>query len=478
VLCLAACSAPTPPSTTKVSGVTGVGDTITVDPSASGPVVSAQVLGANMAMWYDITQPGIATALQTAGFASTRWPGGSESDSYYWKRNVVCANGGYTSPNSTFSNFMTEVALPAHVDVAITLNYGSDSTCTLPGDPAVAAAWVAYARAQNYGITHWTVGNESYGHWENDLHAKPWDPATYASAVQTGFYPQIKAADPNALVGVVVSGGGFNGWDQTVLANASYDFVEMHYYDQNPGSETDTGLVLHGATRLAAAVATVQSELTQAGKSVPIYVGELGSVNTNPGKQTMSITQALFAAQAVGTLMQAGVGRATWWLAFGGCNTSSSGNFSSSLYGWQTFGGYMIISDGIPTPYECTGEPDVPMGTLLPTARAYQVLSQFAVTGEHMIGVSLGDSLPTIRAWAATSGNGYALLVVNVDSSASPTVPIAIKGHASPSSITVTTYGKAQYDNSQHAIWSGPVQSSGTTSVVLPPWSISVVRVQ
>jgi hypothetical protein len=233
---------------------------------------------------------------------------------------------------------------------------------------------------------------------------------------------------------------------------------------------------LHGASRLAAAVQTVQTELSQAGKTAPIYVGELGSVNTNPGKQTMSITQALYAAQAVGTLMQLGVTRATWWLAFGGCNTSSSGNFSSSLYGWQSFAGYMIISDGIPTPSECTGAPNVPLGTLLPTARAYQVLSQFAVTGEHMVGVSLGDSLPTIRAWAATSGSGYALLLVNVDSAATKTVPLVIKAH-STSSLTVTTYGKAQYDDSKNNIWTAPVQSTVTNAIVtLPPWSITVVR--
>ena len=28
-----------------------------------------------------------------------------------------------------------------------------------------------------------TVGNEEYGNWEEDLHAKPNDPTTYASAV-------------------------------------------------------------------------------------------------------------------------------------------------------------------------------------------------------------------------------------------------------------------------------------------------------
>jgi hypothetical protein len=478
LLCVIGCGSATMPSGSKLPAATGVGDTVTVTPSVSGPAISALVLGANMAMWYDITQPGIATALVTAGFAATRWPGGSESDAYYWKNNVVCAGDGYTSPSSTFDHFMTDVARPAHLDVAVTLNYGSDSTCTLPGDPAVAAAWVNYANnTQHYGVTHWTVGNESYGHWEVDLHANQWDPTTYAAAVKNGYYPDIKAVDATAQVGVVVSGGGFNNWDQTVLANAPFDYVELHYYDQNPGAESDTGLILHGATRLGAAVATVQSELAQAGKSAPIYVGELGSVNTNPGKQTMSITQALYAAQAIATLMHAGVGRATWWLAFGGCNTSATGNFSTSLYGWQSFGGYMIISDGIPTPYECTGEPTVPLGTLLPTARAYQVLSQFAVTGEHMVGVTLGDSLPTIRAWAATSGSGYAVLLVNVDSAVTKTVPITITGHGSVSSVTVTTYGKAQYDESKNNVWAGPAQSSGAP-VTLPPWSITVVRLQ
>src|SRR5580704_11656953 len=111
VLGLAACgSTSTTPSGTKPPSVTSVGDTITVDPSVSGPTISSNVLGANMAMWFDITQPGVATAIQSAGFAATRWPGGSESDNYYWKSNLIaCSNGGYTSPNSTFDHFMSDV---------------------------------------------------------------------------------------------------------------------------------------------------------------------------------------------------------------------------------------------------------------------------------------------------------------------------------------------------------------------------------
>jgi hypothetical protein len=51
---------------------------------------------------------------------------------------------------------------------------------------------------------------------------------------------------------------------------------------------------------------------------------------------------------------------------------------------------------------------------------------------------------------------------------------------ASGSGATITTYGKAQYDNSQQNVWTGPVsQSVGawqhTVPVTLPPWSMNVV---
>jgi hypothetical protein len=455
-----------------------VGNGITLDPSVAGPRISSLVLGANMAMWYDNTQIENVIGLQIAGLASARWPGGAAADDYNWQTNSVCK--GYTSPNSSFDLYMNQVAIPAKLDVAITLNYGSDPTCSQPGDPAVAAQWVNYANnVQHYGISYWTVGNESYGSWETDLHANKWDPWTYADAVKNGYYPQIKAVDAHAQVGVVVSGGGYNGWDQTVLSNTPYDFVELHYYDQNPGEETDTGLVLHGATRLADAITRVQNELSQAGRNVPIYLGELGSVNTNPGKQTMSITQALFAAQAIGTIMQLGIQRATWWLADGGCNTSESGNFSPSLYGWQNYGGYMMFSDGLPNASECTGTPNVMTGTLFPTARAYQLLSKFAVTGEHMIGVSVPDSLSSIRAWAATSGQNYALLLVNTDSTTTKEVPVAIKGRAAPASMDLTIYGKNTYDESYNNVWDGPsyVHVTSGGSVEVQPWSITVVIV-
>jgi len=441
--------------------------------------VSRLILGANMAGWVDITESGLAPALSSSGFTATRWPGGSESDQYHWQTNTSC-NGGYTATNSTFDNFMNDVAKPANLDVAVTLNYGSNAACNAGGDPTEAAAWVAHAKAAGDGVRYWTVGNEEYGSWEYDLHGSAHNAPTYASALANGYYPDIKAADPNAMVGAVVEGD--SSWDAPVLANGKYDFVELHFYFTGPGSENDQTLLTQGADALTTAVNKVKSELATAGKSsTPIYVGEIGSVYSNPGKQSMSIVQELYAGMVLTELMNDGVFRATWWLGFGGCNDASSGaNFSSSLYGWQNFGGYMILSDGTPE-YGCSNATAVPRGTPFPTARAYQLMSQVAHDGEHALSVTTNSAIaPVVCAYAATHGSGYAVVLFNVDENASHAVNVGVDGLASGSGAAITTYGKAQYDDSRNNVWTGPTsQSVGawqhTLPVTLPPWSMSVV---
>jgi hypothetical protein len=458
---------------------------IVVDASASGATISKDVLGANMAFWYDITQSGLAPEFTHAGMHLVRWPGGSASDTYHWQTHTLC-NGGYANPNSTFDNFMKDVAKPAKLAVSITLNYGSNAACNAGGDPNEAAGWVDYANnTRHYGVKYWTVGNENYGSWEYDLHSKPHDATTYANAVATGFYPAIKAKDPMAQVGVVLQPNWSPPWDPTVLTAAKFDFVELHFYAQAPGQESDTYLVSKAPQALAAFVAAAQSEMQAAGvpASVPIYVGELGSVYSNPGKQTTSITQALYAGQVIADLMEAGVPRATWWLGNGGCSDSSSGNFSPTLYGWQNFGGYMVFSDGVPE-YGCPNATPVPLGTLLPTARAYQVLAAFGHDGERMLRATVPGSLPQVRAYGATLGGGYATLLFNLSKTNQAAVTVQIAHPAKTSFIAAqTTYDKRIYDASKNNRWLGPTTKSlGTVgssfAVTLPPWSMSAVALR
>ena len=453
---------------------------VTVNRQSPSIAVTDQILGMNLANWFDPTQAGVAAALKTGGITALRWPGGSASDTFHWQTNHEC-NGGWADPKATFDKFFAGLVTPNAFDVAVTVNYGSNLTCTGGGDPAEAAAWVGYALTHGDKVSHWTVGNEVFGYWEYDLHTPQHDATTYANAVSSGYYPQIKTANPAALVGVVVQPGWTPEWDPIVLSKAKYDFVEYHYYAQGQGSESDSYLVGAAAQDLATQIAAIKAELAAAGHAeTPIYVGELGSVSSNPGKQTTSITQALFAGQALGELMNAGVARATWWMGFGGCSDASSGNFSSALYGWQTFGGYMVFSDGTPE-YGCTSAPVTPLGTPLPTARAFEMFSNVARNGENVLPLTnTGDA--SVRAYAATHSAGTAVVLFNLSEVKTLSVKLTIMGMTSASDVSMTTYNKAIYDRSMSGVWAAPLTlDRGARSlpmvVYLKPWSMNVVIV-
>jgi len=473
-------AAPPPPST------------ITVDLSSTGPAVTDQLLGMNLAAWYDVTdstdEPAVQQGFATAGIQAVRWPGGSWSDAYNWETNTEC--GGFANSDDDFTDFVNKLIVPAGLDLALTADYGTGKNCTGPGDPTEAAAWAANARTLGVTVSHMTVGNEEYGSWEIDNHTLKNDAATYAAAVSgtNGYYQLIKAASPNTLVGVDVNPGNSPAWDPIVLADAPYDFVEFHYYPETPGQETDTFLVRQAAQQLTTNINTIKSELATAGNpDTPIYVGEIGGPYSNPGKQSWSITQGLYAGQVLGEMMNDGVTRLTWWIGFGNCN-GTSGNDSTSLYGWQDFGAYNVFSDG-PSDTGCAGAG--PIGTLSPTARAFQLFSQVAVNGESVLTASVAGDTTDIRAYAATNSGGTALVLFNLNETVSEPITITLTGQTSATTVTETTYDKAIYDLSGSptgtppdpagtSTWAAPTTTSlGAQtlplSLTLTPWSMNVL---
>ena len=483
------------PATVTVASATV--SSVTVDLSSSGPAVTDKLLGMNMAVWYDLVsnQTGIVNGLQAAGITQVRWPGGSDSDQYHWANNTQC-NGGYADPNDTFANFVNDMAVPASLDVALTANYGSNAACNAGGDPSEAAAWVTAALAAGIAPSHMTVGNEEYGSWEYDLHPVKNDPTTYAAAVvgTTGYYQSIKTASPNTLVGIDVDADNTSGgWDNTVMLNAkgSYDFVEYHYYPEAPGQESDSFLVQTAAQQLTTNINTLRAELTNWGTAnTPIYVGEIGGPYSNPGKQSWSITQGLYAGQVLGEMMNAGVSRLTWWIGFGNCN-GTSGNDTTSVYGWQDFGAYNVFSDGPTDDPTCPGAG--PIGTMSPTARAFQLFSQMAVNNQKVLTATVVGDPTDVRAYAATNPKGTAVWLFNDNETLAQPVTITT-GKTSSSGVTVTTYDKATYDLSGSptgtppdpvgtSTWAPPtVTSMGAQSLpltlTLTPWSMNMVIIQ
>ncbi|MBV9027505.1 MAG: hypothetical protein JO311_02735 [Candidatus Eremiobacteraeota bacterium] len=457
---------------------------ITLIPSEVGPRVYGQVRGVGMVVWFDITEPGIAKSLETAGMETTRWPGGTPADAYHWQTNTMmqCQEHPFhANAHSTFDNFMQDVAIPAHLDTAIVVNYGSNRDCNGGADPAEAVAWVAYAnRTKHYNITWWTVGGELWNRNTIDMHSQGGNPAQYAEVEATQYYSQMKAASPIPIHVCVDVNPRFPNWDSVVLSRARYDCVEMHYYAQGPHVD-DERLIRNGALNLTKRIRTLKEELAAAGHpDTPIYLGEIGSTGGRTGKQTQSIVQALYAAQVIGEIVDEGIPRATWWLGYSNCYLpENGGDFSSSLYGYQNFGGGMIFSGGPAN--NCRASDVPPLGTLLPTADAFFVTKYFVRDGEHVVGVR-ANSLPDVKVYASTYRSGYALLLVNRSENQSVSIPVRIEGRSSGSGGTIVTYDKQLYDASAHGEWLMPTVSAlppwqGSVTVNLPPWSITAVQI-
>ena len=517
---------------TSTATITVITATVTVNPAVPGIAVTDQLLGMNMAAWYDnIGNAGtILPAFNGAGIKAIRWPGGSWSDGYHWGYQTgsstlvpayqcACSSPTSCTANSsnwagtgTFAQFVSAVPLAGPFDLALTANYGTDETCSKGGDPKEAAAWAAAAVADGITPSHITVGNEEYGSWETDLHSTPNDPTIYANSVigAGGYYSLIKAQSPSTQVGVIVDANATNGccttgWDTTVLGTAagSYDFVEFHYYPQNPGGESDSYLVTQAAQDFTNNIKTIRDELTAASEpNTPIYVGEMGSVSSNPGIESWSITQGLFAGQMLGEMMNDGVTRATWWIGFGNCNGIAgapwdqiSSASTSGFYGWQDFGAYNVFADpagdvgggtsGPPaypnTPCNYGG----PVGTMSPTAEAFNLFQHVAVTGEHVLTPSVTGDPTDVHAYAATHSGGTAIVLFNLNETTSESITVKVDGVSNSSDVKVITYDKSIYDltNAATPVWAPPTTTdlgnqTLPLNVTLAPWSMNVILVQ
>lgn len=486
--CTATHTIPTTVTTTAFDGAVrgAAAPLIDLDASSAGPTVTRDVYGASIGTWWNFRQPFVNPSLRKSAMKLVRFPGGSESDAYHWEDGGSLCNGkGYITSGATFDNLIHHAARPLALDVAITLNYGSNRACNGGGEPSEAAAWVAYAKKRGYDVPYWTVGNEIYGSWEYDLHAKPHDPATYANAVRTGFYPAVKKANPNAKLGVVVDTPDDAPWNDVVLSKAQpFDFVELHYYPEY-NVDNDAKLLGPGVDSFASDLTGLREQMNDAGvsKSVPIYVGEFNNDAGKQGKQSVSIVNGLFLGQMLGTLHEAGVPLATWWLAYGQCD--ETGDFSKKLYGWQNFGTEGLFSDGLPNNYEYCGDtPKIPGGTPFPTARVMTLYANKVPAGSQVRDVTLPKSLGTrVRAYGYALSSGYAFVLFNNTLGSLGVQARVSNARKSGFTAALSVYGKKQYDKSKEDQWVGPASKRlgrvGTTvPLTLPPYSVSVLTLQ
>ncbi|HXB61148.1 MAG TPA: hypothetical protein VNU95_16365 [Candidatus Acidoferrales bacterium] len=416
--------------------------------------VDARQFGLNTATWDgSLGNSQTLPLLQQIGTTAFRWPGGSTSDGYNWATDP--------SGNSTFQNLATNLG----AQVFTTINYGS-------GTFAEATSWVLYAnKTNNCNFKYWEVGNECYGSWEEDNHAIPHDPYTYATNA-AAYIQQMKAAYPSVpiKVGVVVvpgedsyannedhsalnpvTGVSHYGWTPVVLSTlkslgVTPDFLIYHFYWQYTtsglgyyaGSADSDPLLLQVAgnpsplnwSDWASAAASLRSQLTDymgpTSSNVELCVTENNSDAGAMGRQSTSIINALYLADSTCQLMETEFRSYIWWDLHNGSETD--GDFDPTIYGWRTDGDYGILS-GSNTPY--------------PTFYAEKLLESFARPGDSVL-VSSSDNL-LLSAYAVRRTNGaLTMLVVNKDMVANLVGQIALTNFVPWSTATVRSYGIPQ----------------------------------
>jgi len=483
---------------------------VNINAGTSPGTIPDTAFGVNGAAWdshlLDSSIPGM---LQQDGVKVMRYPGGSTSDYYHWQSNTVetCSLCGGVNANDTFDAFMG-VVQAANAQAMITVNYGS-------GTPQEAAGWVQYANkggpgyngpvptypggsstGHNYGIKYWEIGNELYGNgtygstWEYDLHSL--GPTTYANNV-VAFSQAMKAVDPTINVGLVLTAPGNwpdgvtspsspQPWNDTVLpiACSSINFVIVHWYPQGPTGETDAGLLgapENGETTQVSStpsipnmVSTLRSKINQYcgshASAVQIMVTETNSVSYNPGKQTVSLVNALFMDDDYMQWLENGVANVSWWDLHNGIQIGT--NDSPSLYGNTDYGDYGMLSSG----ESSGGISEPPADTPFPPYYGLQMLSKLGGPGDQMVTASSNQGLVAVYAVKQANGN-LAVLLINKDPSNSYLVKLSWAGYNPAPNPTAYFYGENSTSISvtrEHSILPDYVQ-------FLPPYSLTTLVV-
>lgn len=498
---------------------------LTVNASQPVRTADARWFGINAAVWDNaFYSPQTITELTGLGRRALRFPGGGNSDGYHWfNQSQVGITWTWPTSLAGFIYVITNL----NGQAMTTLNYGTGSTneaaawvayvnaptnnlLSLGVDTAgtnwqTAGDWAALrssaplgtddgknflriSRAAPLGFKYWEIGNEVYGATEMDSNTSPHDPYTYALRARD-YIALIKAVDPAVKVGVVVTPGEDSyanytnhpavnprtglthyGWTPVLLATLTSlgvtpDFVIHHRYPQYAGGETDTGLLQStgGWTSDAASLRQLLTDYVGAnGTNIELVCTEHNSVGSAAGKQSTSLVNGLFLADSLGQFMQTEFNGLFWWDFRDGIQ--SSGNNSSSLYGWRQYGDFGIL-DGT---------------NLYPTYHMEELLQDFVQPGDTVIAAASDYSMLSTYAVRRQDGS-LTILTINKDPVNAMTGQVAVTGFSPAASGAVYVYGMPQDNAAQTGTGSTAVAQTGFSvtgtnfSYTFPPYSATVL---
>jgi len=500
---------------------------LTVNAGQSIRTADARWFGINTPDWDgNLDTPQTIALLTNMGEQVLRFPGGSESDEYHWLYNRSL-NNNFTWASS-LANFI-HVATNVNAQAMTTVNYGTGSTneaaawvayvnaSTTNTQPLgvdasgfnwqTAGYWASLraatplhsddgknflriGRSAPLNFKYWEIGNEVYGaSWETDSNTVPHDPYTYAVRAKD-YISLMKAVDPTIKIGVVATpgensdvnntshpaynareGSYHNGWTAVMLATlksqgVTPDFLIHHRYPQNPGNESDAGL-LDTTGGWAADAADLRQQITDyigaAGTNIELLCTENNSVSSSPGKQSTSLVNGLYKADSMAQLMQTEFNALCWWDLRNGQGTD--GNLSPSLYGWREYGDYGVVDSGY-NPY--------------PTYYTSKLMHDFVGGGDTV--TSAGSDYSLLSAYAVHRLDGsLTILLVNKDPDNTVTGQVAVAGFTPMPGAAAYFYGMPQDNAAETGIGSPDIAQSNFSIVgtnfnyVFPPYSATVL---
>ncbi len=360
-------------------------------------------------------------------------------------------------------------------------------------------------RTAPYALKYWAIGNEIFGSWEVDYQVVAHDPYTYANRSKA-YMAKMRAVDPTIKIGVVVentedayanntshpatnprTGVTHNGWTPVLLATlksngAIPDFLDYHYYPQNPNRESDANL-LQVSQNWATYATNLRNMLndylgSDLAAGIEIVITENNSVSSDGGKQMTNLVNALYYADRLASVLQTEFNAFIWWALRNGptvVNGAFGGNMNPALYGWRPYGEAGVLS--MPTTV-AGGATDY--YTPFPTYYSMKLMSLFARGGDTVVKVTSGNTL--LSAYSVKEADGTLnLLVINKSPTADQTGNIALTGYTPKANATVYSYGIPQDEAARTGSGSQDVATSSLSngaisfSYVFPKYSLTVI---
>ena len=265
-------------------------------------------------------------------FGSFRFPSGSGSDIYFWDGVQPSFHQNFGFYSGTSDRFMN----PEHYAQFKNLANGEGSIVVNYGYARYGAAEPRSARVQNAAdlaagfvnemnnnlhadIKYWEVGNEIYGGWEAGHTVNDRGEVTGKEYGEDFcvFAETMKRADPDIKIGAVLYSRP-GAWNTDVITETKdhADYYIIHHYLENITSANASKNNVKG----------LESDMQEIQKFIEVFSGKPAGyyplnitefnmkIDGNQGEQTITMSNGLFIADILGTLVKNHYNLSTIWL--------------------------------------------------------------------------------------------------------------------------------------------------------------------